>query len=165
MSPAQNGGLRSAMASVSPPQNPKTPAQRDDPQHAWYIALQRIRIPLQDTISNKLDDKDDKTAAILIAMHAAIEKLLAGIDPQMVAGFMAASAIKPFDPMTAATLENSADQVGRPPVVPGTPNITGMPGVQQPLAGMSPQVPMAPPTAASPAMGGSASPGVPGLAS
>jgi len=151
------------MSAVSPPQNPKTPAQRDDPQHSWYIALQRIRIPLQDLIEKQLDDKDDVTAAIIIAMHSAMEKLLAGLDPKIVAGFMAASAIKPFDPMTAAQLENNAAQVGRPPTVPGSPTLTGMPGAQSPLGGMSPQMPMAPPTAA-PQQAVSASPGPPGLA-
>jgi hypothetical protein len=157
MNQAQQGGLRSALAGVSPPPNPKTPAQRDDPQHKWYLALQRIRTTVKDLIERELEDKDQPTSDIFLAMHAALEKLLAGIDPKTVAGFMAASAVKSINPQIASQLEIEAAQAGRPPQVQGMPNLVGMP--QPPLGGgLMPA--QGPPTGAPP-MGAAEPPGPP----
>lgn len=150
MTASQQSGLRQALSQNGPPQNPQTPTERNDPKHSWFLALQRVRITLQDIINKELDDKDEVTQSLLVAQHAALEKLLAGIDPHIVALLQAASVVKSISPQIASQLEIQAAQQGRPPQVPGAPSIVGMP--QSPLGGL----PMAPPTAAP--QGASASP-------
>lgn len=141
LSPQQQTTLASALRGQAAPANPQTPAQRTDPKHDWLIGLQRVRITLKDLIDQHLDNQDAATQSLVLAMHAAIDKLLAGIPSQMIAVLAAASIIKPFDAQTASMLEMRAMQMSQPPIVPGQP------AMQPPQGGMSAPTagPQAPP--------------------
>lgn len=147
MQPGQEAQLRAALSRVGPPQNPKTPAQRTDPQHEWLIALQRVRATVADIIRDHLDDKPQPVQDLILAMNAAMEKTLAGIDPNTVSLLAGASIVKSIAPQVSSQLEMQAAQGSRPPMVPGMPSIstppTGLgvgPGVQAPTAGGPPPV-------------------------
>lgn len=149
MQPGQEAQLRAALSRVSPPQNPKTPAQRTDPQHEWLIGLQRVRATVSDLIRDQLDDKPQPVQDLILAMNAAIEKTLAGIDPNTVALLAGASIVKAIAPQVSSQLEMQAAQGSRPPMVPGMPSISTPPdasalgGMQAPTAGA--QAPVSPP--------------------
>lgn len=153
LSPQQQTTLASALRGQAAPSNPQTPAQRTDPKHDWLIGLQRARITIKDLIDQHIDNQDPATQNLVLSMHAAIDKLLAGIPPQMIAILAAASIVKPFDAQIASTLEMRAMQMSQPPIVPGAP------AMQPPPGG-----PMAQPTAGAgmPPMGGAPSPVSPG---
>lgn len=150
MQPAQQQQLRQALSRVGPPQNPKTPAQRIDPQHEWLIALQRVRAVVNDIIRDHLDDKPQQIQDLFLAINSAVEKTLAGIDPNVVSMLAGAAIVKSIAPPIATQLEMQAAQSSRPPMVPGAPTISapqpnlGMGlGVQAPTGGVS--APLSPP--------------------
>lgn len=138
MTSGQQSALASALQSVSPPSNPKTPFQRTDPQHTWLIGLQRVRTSFRD-LNDNLDDKDDITVGLIIAMQVATERLLAGVPPNEVALLSAASMIKTVNPMLASQIEQQWASINRPPQVAGAPMQTGP--TPQPGAGMGPATP------------------------
>lgn len=125
---------------MSPPNNPKTPADRTDPEQRWLIGLQRIRTTLRDA-NEKTDDKDDVTQSLINAMLVATERLLAGVPPQEIALMAAATMVKGFQPQLAAQLQQAWVGINRPPTVPGMPIPTG----PSPMgAAVQPQAPTPP---------------------
>lgn len=144
LNPQQQATLASALRGQAPPTNPQTPAQRTDPRHDWLIGLQRVRITLKDLIDQHLDNQDPATQSLVLAMHAAIDKLLAGIPSQMIGVLAAASIVKPMDAQIASQLEMRAMQMSQPPIVPGAPAMQPPQGgpMAQPTAG--PQAPQPP---------------------
>lgn len=151
MSGGQQNALAAAVRGQAPPTNPQTPAQRTDPKHDWLIALQRVRVTLRDIVDQHLDNQDPATQSTILAMHGAIDKLLAGIDAKTIAVLAAASLVKSFDPQTASMLEMRAMQMSQPPMVPGAPAITPPGGMSAPTAGPqatpppgAPQAPVSP---------------------
>lgn len=141
LTPQQQTTLATALRGQAAPSNPQTPAQRTDPRHDWLIGLQRVRITLKDLIDQHLDNQDPSTQNLVLAMHAAIDKMLAGLTPQTIAILAAASIVKPIDAQIASTLEMRAMQMSQGPIVPGQPVI------QPPQGGMTAPTagPQAPP--------------------
>lgn len=140
------GGLRSAIAGVSPPQNSQTPMDRTDPQHIWLTRLQPVRQTLLD-LNELLDDKDDATQSFFTAITTGVERMMKGFPANEVALMAAAQMIKPFSPDLAKMLEAKWAEINRPAQVAGPAIQTGVPG-----EGAPPQ----PPAAAPPGMGGPA---------
>jgi hypothetical protein len=154
MTAPQQSQLAAALGASAPPANAQTPTQRLDPQHEWFIAVQRVRMTLRDIIDRNLDDRDPVTQSLFVAMHIATEKLLAQIDPKITALLCAASIVKGINPNLGSQLEMLAAQSSAPPTVPGVPQVAAPPplggmGAGGPTAGpptgMPPGMPMVPP--------------------
>lgn len=148
LSNPQQSALASALGRVSPPSNPKTLAQRTDPQYLWLGKLHSIRKAIDETIQESLDDRAPEEQTLITAMRHAIDRLIRGVKGNEVSVKLASSAIETIAPQIAQQLDMQLEQMTRAPIVPGAP---------QP--GQPPGMPMGQPPGAPP---GGMPPGMPG---
>lgn len=138
LSNPQQSALGAALGRVSPPNNPKTLAQRTDPQYLWLSKLHSIRKAVDETIQESLDDRPPEEQTLITAIRHAIDRLIRGVKGNEVSLKMAASAVEALAPQIAQMLEAQLEQVTRAPIVPGAPEATGM---QPPMGGGMPGQP------------------------
>lgn len=148
-------GLAAALAGQAPPQtamSERTPDVRSNPEHEWYVSLQRIRMTTRDALI-KCDEQDPSVKDFLTALRGICDKLLAGANAKASIASGVARAIESWAPMPAMQLDTLAfsliQSLSQPPTGPG--------GMGAPMGG-SPQMgamtggaPQAPPMAGPPA--------------
>ncbi|MDE2102029.1 MAG: hypothetical protein KGL39_32585 [Patescibacteria group bacterium] len=147
--------LASLVNQQAPPPNPQTPAQRTNPEHEWYVALQGIRYTVEDA-QKHAEEYGDDVKAMLDAMRSACSAMLVpGAEPKAVAASMASIAVQHVAPSLAAQLRSLATNLSAPAMAPAGVGVTpGMP----PMSNM----PSAPPgMPGSPAGPGGATAGAP----
>lgn len=140
--------LKAAMNAQGGPNNPATPAYREEPEHAWFLALQRIRISAREATEHVGEEKGPDVKAFFAAVRVGAEQLMAGIDPKTVSGAVAADLIRGQRPDIAAQLDLSKQQPPGPPQQGGPPLFPPAPVPQAPAGGTL--APQAPPPAAQP---------------
>lgn len=156
----QQSALGAALGRVSPPNNPKTLAQRTDPQYLWLSKLHSIRKAVDETIQESLDDREPEEQTLITAIRHAIDRLIRGVKGNEVSLKMASSAVEALAPQIAAMLDAQLEQVTRAPIVSGAPEATGMqpPPMGGGMPGQPPGAPPGMPGAMPGGMGGPAPP-------
>jgi hypothetical protein len=128
MAPSVQNALKGAMNTQAGPSNPATPPYRENPEHDWYTALQRVRITAKEAVERVGEEKGPIVKSVLSAIRNAAEQLMAGIDPAQVATATASSLVETTRPDVAALLKS-------PPATPAGPagaNALGMPAAPPP---------------------------------
>lgn len=147
-------GLAAQLQSAAPPQTPmseRTPDVRRNPEHEWYVSLQRIRTTAVQALT-KSDEQEPAVKDFLAAVRGICDKLLTGANPRASIASGLARAIESWQPQLAQQLDVTAvmltQQISQPPQVPG-----GMMGAPQGAmtGGGAPPMAGAPATAAGPA--------------
>ena len=157
LSPGQQSGLAAALAKTEPPQNPKTMAQRTNPQYLRLQRLHSIRAAIDKYVQEGLDDQPDDEQILITAMRHAADRLLKGVDGKEVVLTLAQEATQTVAPEVAQAAQQALANLNRPPMAPGMPQLTGMPGGAPPgpPGGMPPGGPPGPPAGGPmPPMGG-----------
>ena len=122
-------GLRQS----APPSNPNTPNVRKDPTADRLMALNQMRVSTEKFMTT-INDDEASTKSFAIAIHAAMNKFLAGIEPELIMqGLLTTigAAMAPASPMSPPGL-------GMPPG-PGAPqglSAGAQPGGTPPPGGM-----------------------------
>ena len=129
----QQSALASALQRTGPPNNPKTLAQRTDPQYLWLSKLHSIRKAIDETIQESLDDRPPEEQTLITAQRHAIDRLIRGVKGDSVSIKLASEVTEATAPQIAQQLEMQLEQMTRAPIVPGAPQVTGM----QPQGDMS----------------------------
>lgn len=111
--------MMSALKGMAAPSNPATPDERKDPTETAFLNQNRIRRSLEKAIDDA--SETDPIVPIYKAFRAAMQRILTGIDPVMVAQTIVQSLTPPPPPMPGGIMGS-----------PGMPQ--GMPG-QAPTAG------------------------------
>lgn len=137
LQPSVQNALKTAINGQAGPQNPATPAYRDNPEHDWYLALQRVRISAKEAMEHAGEEKGPIVKGVISAIRTAAEQLMAGIDPATVAAATAATMVRESRPEIAAQLEQP-----KAPVAPTGPPAAGVPGTL-PDGGFGPGGPLA----------------------
>jgi hypothetical protein len=151
LSNQQQSALASALGRVGPPNNPKTLAQRTDPQYLWLSKLHSIRKAIDETIQESLDERPPEEQSLITAIRHAIDRLIRGVKGAEASMKLASSVVETLAPQIAQQLEAQLEQMTRAPMVPGAPQPSGM----QPGGGMPPPGPQPGPMSA---MAGMAAP-------
>jgi len=150
----QQNTLASTLSRVGPPNNPRTLAQRTDPQYQWLAKLHAIRKSLDETIQESLDSQDPETQAVITAMRHGVDRFIHGVKGADVSLKLASSVLENVAPDLSQQADQRLEQMTRP-VVPGAPIPTGMqppqPGGMQPgMPGGAPGAGAMPPPTAMP---------------
>lgn len=115
LAPAAQSTLKGALNAQGGPNNPKTPAYRENPEHDWYLALQAVRITAKEAIERVGEERGPIVRMILGSIRTGAEKLMAGVDPQTVASSIAADLVRDSRPDLAALLDQAKAPTGPPP--------------------------------------------------
>lgn len=104
-----------------------TPGIRSNPEHDWYVALQRVRMTAKDALM-KAAEQDPATKSFLSETRALCDKLLTGANPKASIASSLAGMVRDWAPQAAQQLDTQAvmltsPQASAPPSVPG-----GLPG-------------------------------------
>ncbi len=153
-----NASLASLVNQQAPPSNSATAATRTNPEHDWYVALQCVRRTAEEA-GEKAEQRGPETQAILAAVRTACSRLLAGVDPKIVAASMASTTLEPISPQLATQCQQLAASLSAPPIAPGA---GGAPGSPFGAPGAPPlHLPQMPVTPVGAPMGGGATAGGP----
>lgn len=133
------GALLARLRQSAPPRNPQTPDSRLDAGTERLQSANQVRVSLEKLMTT-INEDEPVLKQLAIGMHAVINKILAGVDPQEI--------------LTVATAQLGKAIAPASPVPPQVPT-AGMPGMPQP-PGMA-----GPPGMVGGAPGGPVSPGVP----
>jgi hypothetical protein len=128
------------MKAQAPPPNSSTPAQRTNPEHEWYVALQCIRRTVEEA-QEKASDHGDVTEATLDAMRIACSQSLAGVDPKAVALYMAKLLVTAAAPQLIGPVEMALQQTQQMSAPPNAPGGGGAPILGMGPMGASPGMP------------------------
>ncbi len=135
-----SSGLASMLAGQAPPQtamSAQTPDVRRNPEHEWYVGLQRIRMTARDALM-KADEQEPAVKAVLVALQGLCDKLLTGANPTASIASSTARMIDMINPAIAAQLDGMAYMLSQPPAGAGGPGAgpaQASPAIANPLAG------------------------------
>lgn len=134
--------LLARLKSSAPAANPKTPDSRLDATTERLQSANQVRVSLE-KLMQTINDDEEILKSLVVGMHAVVNKMLAGVDPQQILAVASAQLGK------ASASASPTPQQGP---------TAGMPGVSPPPGGASP---MAMPGVAGGVPGGPVSPGTP----
>lgn len=153
LAPSAQSTLKSALNAQGGPNNPKTPAYRENPEHDWYLALQAVRITAKEAIERVGEERGPVVRTILGAFRTGAERLMAGVEPGTVASSIAADLVRDSRPDLAALLDQAKAPAAPTGAAPPGPSmdVTGGGALADAAPTAAPPPTQPPPAAAQPA--------------
>ncbi len=121
----QQSALAATLAKTGPPPNPKTLAQRTNPEYQWQAGLHSVRKAL-DNLLESIDERPDEDQTLITAMRHAADRLLKGVPGADTSLSLAAESCETIEPTISQQARQKLDELNRPPQVPGMPQLAGM---------------------------------------